>query len=689
MLSGQNFYVSTACSAAYSTLCIFILIQARHRTSFLLATCCALTSLWAGLGSVPSVSTNFGRAIGAIDILRMLVWYAYLLCLYTRAGIATRWHIRGFTSVAVVATCMMVVAASSPLSVQAYSLFSLSVAARLLISISVLLLVENLYFNLPEYARWHVAIPCVLLGGISCLDILVVADSVLFHAPSAQLVTSRLVVLAAVAPLLVLAASRGERWSEPVRLSRTAIFHSATLVLSGSVLLVLAVAGELLRRFNGDLGWVAELSLLSLGLLSLFLLLSSRSAKSVIQGVIVRHFFADRYDYRVQWLRCISTLSGMGSIERTELSTRAIRAVADVVDSPSGSLFIYDNGMSSMSWAGSWNRPPGSPLPLHHQVIQNLVCGSEVVDLTHNRVDSVGDIEPDQLQSIWLAVPLLHDTGVIGMVVVGPPRTPFRLDQEVRDLLRIVGREVGTYIAEQQATESNIQTRDLHDYGKRFAFVAHDIKNVSSQLALLLANAEQHLTNPEFQKDMIQTVKASVSKIDALLRRLNPGPSSERGGFVKPVTVLADLSATFSHSNNARLVLKQDGADSTVPMTKEDFTTALVHLINNAVEADRLTPVEVSVRHDTDSVFIDIADHGAGMSADFIRDELFTPLRTTKSGGSGIGAYQARELFRTAGGQLSVTSTKGVGTTMHVRLPRINDHGRAVNEHIMLSAIGD
>ena len=124
----------------------------------------------------------------------------------------------------------------------------------------------------------------------------------------------------------------------------------------------------------------------------------------------------------------------------------------------------------------------------------------------------------------WLAVQLVHRAIQIGVVVIGPPRAPFTLDQEVYDLLRILGREVATYIAEQRATQIMIGTRQLHDYSKRFAFVAHDIKNVSSQLSLLLSNAESHIANPEFQQDMLRTVGASVSKITALLRRLDTSP---------------------------------------------------------------------------------------------------------------------------------------------------------------------
>ena len=53
---------------------------------------------------------------------------------------------------------------------------------------------------------------------------------------------------------------------------------------------------------------------------------------------------------------------------------------------------------------------------------------------------------------------------------------------------------------------------------------------------------------------------------------------------------------------------------------------------------------------------IDIVDHGPGMTPEFVRDELFQPFASTKSDGHGIGAYQARELLRDAGGDLLVLS---------------------------------
>jgi signal transduction histidine kinase len=51
---------------------------------------------------------------------------------------------------------------------------------------------------------------------------------------------------------------------------------------------------------------------------------------------------------------------------------------------------------------------------------------------------------------------------------------------------------------------------------------------------------------------------------------------------------------------------------------------------------------------------------------------LFRPFRSTKDGGYGIGAYESRNLIQEMGGRLEVDSRPGEGTTMRVRLPRVD-----------------
>jgi signal transduction histidine kinase len=66
---------------------------------------------------------------------------------------------------------------------------------------------------------------------------------------------------------------------------------------------------------------------------------------------------------------------------------------------------------------------------------------------------------------------------------------------------------------------------------------------------------------------------------------------------------------------------------------------------------------------------VEISDKGTGMSAAFVRTELFKPFRSTKANGFGIGAYEAREIVRALGGRLDVASREGEGTSFSITLP--------------------
>ena len=66
---------------------------------------------------------------------------------------------------------------------------------------------------------------------------------------------------------------------------------------------------------------------------------------------------------------------------------------------------------------------------------------------------------------------------------------------------------------------------------------------------------------------------------------------------------------------------------------------------------------------------IEVVDSGSGMSAEFVRSRLFKPFVSSKQGGFGIGAYEARELVRAMNGRLDVESREGLGSRFAIRLP--------------------
>jgi signal transduction histidine kinase len=96
---------------------------------------------------------------------------------------------------------------------------------------------------------------------------------------------------------------------------------------------------------------------------------------------------------------------------------------------------------------------------------------------------------------------------------------------------------------------------------------------------------------------------------------------------------------------------------------------AVGHLLQNAADASSGTPVTVDVTADARTVTIAISDQGVGMDSDFIRNRLFQPFASTKPGGFGVGAFEARSLILAMGGRIGVESEPGRGTTFTITLP--------------------
>jgi signal transduction histidine kinase len=113
----------------------------------------------------------------------------------------------------------------------------------------------------------------------------------------------------------------------------------------------------------------------------------------------------------------------------------------------------------------------------------------------------------------------------------------------------------------------------------------------------------------------------------------------------------------------------------------EDFEGALEHVLSNAVEASRPgSNVQLSVEETNGRVRVKVEDSGPGMSPEFLANDFFRPLRTTKENGLGIGAYQARAMMRGLGGDMEVQSSVGQGTTVSLLLPACVDAERRVSQ---------
>jgi signal transduction histidine kinase len=190
-----------------------------------------------------------------------------------------------------------------------------------------------------------------------------------------------------------------------------------------------------------------------------------------------------------------------------------------------------------------------------------------------------------------------------------------------------------------------------------------------SQLSLVAHNAERHADNPEFRADMVVTLQSSVKKMNDLLARLTRDkrtePAAPREAALHPILAPIVAAKEAVHPvllfGDPAILVKADAAQ---------LEQAVAHLLQNAIEASAPgEAVRVCFGRRGSEIAIEVIDSGAGMSAEFIGSRLFQPFASTKDGGFGIGAFEARTLVTAMGGRIEVESREGEGSRFTIFMP--------------------
>jgi putative PEP-CTERM system histidine kinase len=651
------------------------------RASALLAVV-VLSVLWtaAGLAFAIWESDILWTVWRLTDLLRSAGWTAFLLLLPHGAGGGDAAQSRSrrlmlLACVAVGAIALEFVFPGRPPHADSAGTTGphLGYAASLGLAVVGLVAVEQLLRNTPASLRWGLKPLCIGLGGMYAFDLFVYADALLFGHLDQATWSARGAIMACVIPFVGVATARNREWTIDIAVSRQIVFHSTALLGSGSYLLVVAAAGYYVRYFGGSWGATVQVALLFAASLLLGVLLMSGTLRSKLRVFLGKHFFRYRYDYREEWLR-VTNLLAAGDF-RSSVHERAVVALADLVESPGGAVWLKrDRGFQQV---GRWNAPAiheletcDAPLPLF------LRRTGWVIDLSEH----VGDpTRYPELQvpawlagwpDAWLVVPLLAADDLPGFVVLANPRVRVDLNWEVRDLLKTAGRQAASYLGQVAATEALLDAEKFAAFNRMSAFVVHDLKNLVAQLALILKNAERHRANPEFQRDMLDTVKHAVERMSRLLIQLRVGTSPVQNPMSVDLVGVAERVCQSKSPQRPGLAVEADARVRALGH-EERLEQVIGHLLQNAIDASE-SDGEIRVRiHETDQhAVLEIADHGVGMPPEFIQQRLFRPFQTTKRDGMGIGAYESYQYVAGLGGQITVESRLNEGTRVRVLLPR-------------------
>lgn len=634
------------------------------------------SAVWSGLALVDELRHWSDRLptwlVPTLDLLRFGFWFAFMLMLLPppRRGGGLGW-VRSITAVAVLARLVLILLSENQ---PAESLARPQAFAALGLAVLGLVLVEQMLRNATGDARWNAKPVCLGLGAIFVFDLFIGSQAALFQRFDGDAISVRSLVHAAAVPLLYVASRRHADWLGKLHVSRAAVFHSATLLLVGAYLLMVAGVGYYVRYTGGEWGRALSVALVFVALVALTLLIASGSMRARLRVYISKNFFSYRYDYREEWLRFTQMLSG--SAEPQHTAETVVRALANLVESPSGMLWLQRAAGGDFVQAARWNLPA----QLGSETRDGALAAfwrerAWIVDVDEcrERPDAYPGLElPVWLAEeprCWLLVPLLVRDALIGFAVLGRPRAVVELNWEVRDLLRTAASQASGYLDQAQATEALLEARKFDAFNRMSAFVVHDLKNIVTQLSLMMKNAKRLRDNPEFQQDMLDTVENSLEKMRQLMLQLREGDKPHGVTSGVDLEQIAKGLAAAAASKGRVLELVLQGGVSTRGHA-ERVERVLGHVVQNAFDA---TPASGRVCLTLDAqgsqARVRVEDSGCGMSEDFIQNRLFKPFQTTKASGMGIGAHESYQYVQELGGKISVQSELNRGTTVTLLLP--------------------
>ncbi len=638
----------------------------------------ALTANWC----IAAASFDSSRAIvGLTEIARNLAWLFVLFRHFANDGRdetvrIVRPAFAVLCLVELLHLLLLFIAQRNAASPQVVGMaFETATTFRLFVAIGALVLVHNLYVGAADASRQLLRWNAAALAGLWAFELNYYTVAYFLGSAPVEMTALRGVAAAFVAVPFALGFARSSAGLE-FRPSRAVTFRFLSLLLIGAYLLLMLGIARWLNMASGDLARLVQVGLvIAAGALAL-IWLPSAGLRGWLRVTAVKHLFKHRYDYRTEWIRFTNTVGRTG-FDETSLSERAIKALADITDSPSGLLFACtDEGDLELAAEWQWRKTPLDENRLPAALARLLEQQELIIDFDEVRagIDHYGEcaLIPAGLRSdrtIWAAVPLLHFDRLVGLAILSRPGIARKLDWEDFDLLTVVSRQLASYLAEEAGQAALIEAGRFDEFNRRMAFVMHDIKNLSSQMSLLLRNAQKHADKPEFREDMLVTLRNSADKLNSLLARLGRYGSKD-----KPVSGAFDLAATarrvvdrFRQTHPVALLRAEPAL---VIGDEEGVEQALIHLVQNAVDAsDSESSVVLEIYADGVNGKLQIIDNGKGMSPQFLRNGLFKPFVSSKEGGFGIGAFEARETVRAMGGRLDAESREGIGSRFTLTLP--------------------
>ena len=542
-------------------------------------------------------------------------------------------------------------------------------AGLLLFMIISLINLEATIANASLTSRWKIKFEVVGAGCYLAVLIFYYSQGLLYRTINMNLLPVRALMLVVALGMMIysrLARGNGVR----IAVSKNMAYKSVVLFAVGLYLVTLGLMGEGLKYFGESFQRSMAVALAFVSGLLLLIVLLSETVKRRIKVFLHKNFYQSKYDYRAQWLQFTDRLS----LSQTgdELLKAILSGFCETFGMRCGGLYLYNHERNGYHEAAVLEMEPAEVVICRDEPVLLLMAERAWVVNIREEIPAAGDEFGDLLKrnAMCFLVPLFLNNAMDGFIMLGKPiNTDETYNYEDYDIMKTLARQASSALLNLRLSEQLARAKEMEAIGRVSAFVVHDLKNLVYTVSLVLDNARNYMDDPEFQNDMLESLSNTVARMKILISRLKNLP--EQNELRKePADLLKLVTDTASLITGGEV--RVTGSAVIAEVDHDELQKVALNLLMNAMEAtDGDGPVTVEVG-DGEQAFIRVTDEGHGIPEDFLRRHLFTPFRTTKKKGLGIGLYQCKQIVEAHGGRIEATSEPGRGSIFTVWLPFAN-----------------
>ena len=256
-------------------------------------------------------------------------------------------------------------------------------------------------------------------------------------------------------------------------------------------------------------------------------------------------------------------------------------------------------------------------------------------------------------------------------------------EEKITGYLILVRNETDRYLK----TEEILEAEQLNSLTLLSAGVAHEIGNPLNAISLHLQLLERKLNQlpgdkAESLRELVQTSRTEVTRLDAILRQFLHAIRPTKPN-VEPLNLNATIEEIIQflrpeiEERNIRINLDLASSMPVMDMDPVQIKQVFYNLIKNAYQAIPASGGSILIKTECNAyeVRIVVSDTGSGIPPE-VMGCIYEPFLTTKSEGTGLGLLIVRRIVKDHGGNMTIASHPGEGTTIAMFFPRTDPAAR-------------